>query len=71
MASSINLFNPKQTTKIGLVCYTNPKNGQKVELPVYERFWGCGYQPNPGQILLWLVQRNHRVTANAYYVAVM
>lgn len=67
----INLFNPKQTTKIGFVKFTNSRTKEQVELPVYDAFWSCAYQPNIGQILVWLLKQGHVNVENACYVAVM
>lgn len=67
----INLFNPKQTSKIGIISYVNPKTKEKVELPVYDCFWGNNYMPNIGQILVWLVKKGHTNTTLQSFTRIM
>jgi hypothetical protein len=41
----INLFNPKQSSKIGIIKYTESHTGQKKEVDVTKHFWSNSIYP--------------------------
>ena len=50
----LNLFNPKQTSRVGIITYIESTTFSKKEVEVNKVFWRNSYEPSTGEILAYL-----------------
>lgn len=55
----LNLFNPKQTNKIGIITHIESTNFDKKEVEVNKIFWKDSYEPSIGELLTYLIDNGY------------
>jgi len=67
----INLFNPKQSSKIGIIKYAESHTGQKKEVEVTQCFWSNSIYPTSIDMYNYLIKNGYTHITDLKWISVM